>query len=123
MVRPLFINYYLYSIKYWCRLILVLKNSRYPRNCYLMLKSLDDVGRRTWATYGNIWFWKQEVGNVNQCIRCFKERLLDYFEQNWHGRINESGRCLHYKHYKSLWNSEKDLLIDISFNHKITLPK
>ena len=43
---PIYIDYYSYCIKYWCRL-LVMPNNRYPRNCYLMQKSLDDVGRRT----------------------------------------------------------------------------
>ena len=47
---PIYIDYYSYCIKYWYRL-LVRPNNRYPRNCYLMQKSLDDVGRRTWSTY------------------------------------------------------------------------
>ena len=128
---PLFIDYYMYCIKYWCRL-LEMPNSRYPRNCYLMLKSLDDVGRKNWATsvknllflygFGNVWI-SQEVGNANQFIRCFKQRLIDCFKQNWHGNINESGRCFHYKHYKSLLNTEQYLLIDMPLNHKTALAK
>ena len=47
---PLFIDYHFYCIKYWCKL-LVMSNRRYPRNCYLMLNSLDDAGRRNWVTY------------------------------------------------------------------------
>ena len=58
---------------------------------------------------------------MNQFIECFKQRLIDCFKQDWHGLINESRRCLHYKHYKSLLNTEKHLLIDMSFNHKIAL--
>ena len=70
---PVYVDYYSYCIKYWC-LLLVMPNNRYPRNCYLMQKSLDDVGRRTWSTYvknllflydfGYVWI-SQDVENAN----------------------------------------------------------
>ena len=56
-------------------------NHRYPVNCYKMLKSLDDVGRRTWATsvkdllfrygFGYVWV-SQDVGDINVFIYTFK---------------------------------------------------
>ena len=89
-IYPLFIDYYMYCIKYWCRL-LERPKSRYPRNYHLMLKSLDDVGRRTWATYvnnllflygfGKYWI-SQDVGHMNQFIRCLKQRLKDCFKHD-----------------------------------------
>ena len=54
---------------------------RYPKQCYIMLKSLDDVGRICWATkiknllykydFGFVWL-SQDVGNINQFIRLFR---------------------------------------------------
>ena len=70
---PLCIDYYII----YCIVLSI--GVDYPRNCYLMLKYLDDIGRRTWATnvknllflygFGNVWI-SREVGNVNQFIRC-----------------------------------------------------
>ena len=64
--------------------LLVMPNNRYLRNCYLMQKSLDDVGRRTWSTYvknlpllygfGYVWI-AQDVGNANHFVTCFKKCL------------------------------------------------
>ena len=41
--------YYYKCIKYWCHL-LHMSNNRYPRNCYLMLKSHTEIGRVNWAS-------------------------------------------------------------------------
>ena len=128
---PLFIDYYFYCIRYWCKL-LVMSNSRYPRNCYLMLKSLDDVGRRNWVThiknmlflhgFGHVWV-SQELGDVNYFLRIFKQRTVDCFKQNWHAAINESSRCFHYKHFKSLLNPEKYLTVDLPYRNRIALAR
>ena len=55
-----------------------MSNTRYPRNCCLMLKSLDDAGRRNWVTYiknislmhgfGHVWV-SQELGDVNHFLK------------------------------------------------------
>ena len=61
-------------------------NSRYPRNCYLLLKNLDDAGRRTWASnvknliymygFGIVWI-NQEIGDTSNLLKAFKQRLVD----------------------------------------------
>ena len=86
-------------------------NRRYPRNCYLMFKSLDDVGLRNWVTYiknilfmhglGHFWV-SQELGDVNYFLNIFIQGIIDCFKQSWHEAINESSHCFHYKHFKSL---------------------
>ena len=40
---------FLDCIRYWCKLLWMRQN-RFPRQCYLMLKSFDDAGRTRWAT-------------------------------------------------------------------------
>ena len=47
--HPLCVNYFTNCISYWCNL-LQMPTHRYPRNCYLLLKSLDDAGRICWAS-------------------------------------------------------------------------
>ena len=41
---PLCVTYFYKCISYWCKL-LHMPHYRYPHNCYLMLKKLDDGGR------------------------------------------------------------------------------
>lgn len=123
---PLCITYHTNCIKYWCKL-LHMHNNRYPKNCYKMLKSLDEAGRLTWASnikkllfrygYGFVWV-SQEVGDINIFIKQFKQRLIDCMKQNWHGSIEDSPRCDTYKYFKTLLNPEKYLCIDMPFLHK-----
>ena len=97
---PLCVFYMTNCVKYWCKL-LTMQRSRYPRQCYLMLKSHDDCGRSNWASkvkdllyqYGFGYAWiTQEIGDVNIFIKMFKQRLIDCYTQNWHDDINMSSR-------------------------------
>ena len=68
---PLCVTYYSKCIKYWCK-ILQMPIHRYPKNCYVMLKRFDDIGRINWVTkvreilfqygFGYVWLW-QDVGD------------------------------------------------------------
>ena len=42
-------DYFLRSIKYWCKL-LMMPPHRYPKQCYIMPRNQDDMGRTNWAT-------------------------------------------------------------------------
>ena len=101
---PLCISYHVKCIKYWCKL-LQMPDHRYPKNCYIMLKSQDDIGRNNWVTsvkmllfrYGFGFAWlSQDVGNINIFVRLFKQRLDDCFTQNWCENINSSTICEMY---------------------------
>ena len=120
---PLCVTYITNCIKYWCRL-LCMGNHRYPKNCYKMLKSLDEAGRQNWVSkvrhllfqygFGYVWI-AQEFGNENFFINQFKTRISDCMQQNWHSDINESPRCDSYKEFKSLLNVERYLTLDMPF--------
>ena len=68
--------YYVKCIKYWLK-ILNMDNRRYVKQCYYMLKGLDDVNRETWATkirvflfsygFGTVWM-QQGVGDTDLFI-------------------------------------------------------
>ena len=100
----------------------------------LMLKSINDAGRRGWVTYiknilfkgymdfGHVWV-SQELGNVNYFLKIFKQGIIDCFKQNCHEAINESSRCFHYKHFKSLLNPEKYLTLDLPHRNRMTLAR
>ena len=99
-------------------------NHRYPKNCYKMLKSLDEAGRHTWASnvrsllymYGFGYAWiAQEIGNEKIFVSQFKVRLTDCMKQNWHSDINESSRCDSYKEFKTLPSVERYLSMDMRF--------
>jgi len=46
---PLCIDHHIKCIKYWCKRLCMPEN-RYPRNCYLMWKQHDSLGRNNWAS-------------------------------------------------------------------------
>ena len=79
-------------------------NHRYPKQCYLMLKILDDVGRKTWASsiqsllyrfgFGYAWV-AQEVGNEMNLLSLFKQRLIGCYTQKWYSDINNSSKSNH----------------------------
>ena len=81
---PLCITYMSDCVKYWLRL-LRMGNYRYPRQCCLMLKRLDDVGRKTWASsiqsllyrfgFGYAWV-TQEVGNKMNLLSLLSNGLF-----------------------------------------------
>ena len=112
---PLCITYMSNCIKYWCKLI-HMNDHRYPKRCYYMLKSLDIVGRLTWAThikhllflygFGFVWV-SHQVADIDMFISTFKQRLIDCHKQNWNHLIQDSSRCIHYKEFKSLLNTER----------------
>ena len=123
---PLVTEYLLKCIKYWCKL-LYMSDDRTPKNCYIMLKRLDDLGRRNWATnvkellfkygFGHAWIY-QNLGDVNLFISIFKQRLHDIARQNWLSEINQSPKCCTYKEFKTLLNPERYLSLSIPFKFK-----
>jgi len=121
---PLSIVYHTKCIKYWCK-ILQMPKSRYPQNCYNLLKSLDDLVRQTWAShvkellfkfgFGFVWV-SQDIGDINLSILQFKQRVHDIMTQNWCAYINNASRCSTYVNFKTFLNPEKYLSIAIPFN-------
>ena len=97
---------------------------RYPKQCYIMLKNLDDHSRHTYATevrnllfsygFGYIWI-SQDIGNINMFISEFKIRLKDSLQQDWHNALSNSSKTQYYMQFKSLLNVERYLTIDIPF--------
>ena len=63
-----------------------MQESRYPKQRYFMLKRLDEVGRKTWASsviellfsygFGYVWI-THEVGDENNFLLQFKQRVMD----------------------------------------------
>jgi len=87
------IRYMTNCIRYWCKLLWMRQN-RYLRQCYLMLKSFNDAGRTCLATkvkqllfeygFGLVWI-SQDVGDCNLFVKAFRMRLIEYYTQRWHG--------------------------------------
>ena len=128
---PLCISYMSNCIKYWCKL-LHMPNSRYPKQCYVMLKRQDESGRTNWASkvkellfkYGFGFAWiSQEIGNVPNFINIFRQRLIDNCSQEWHDSINTSSRCHHYKYFKSQLNVERYITLDMPYRFKKAFSK
>ena len=93
-------------------------NSRYVKNCYLMLKSLDNQGKKTWASsvkellfkygFGDVWL-EQGVGDKIAILRAFTTRLRDCHFQDWHRETHDSSKLSVYCTFKSCLELEKYL--------------
>ena len=128
---PLCITYMSDCIKYWCKL-LHMNDHRYPKRCYYMLKSLDNAGRLTWAShikhllflygFGFVWV-SHQVADIDVFISTFKQRLIDCHKQNWNHLIQDSSRCIHYKEFKSLLNTERYLKINLPVKYRQALSR
>ena len=98
---------YLLIIKYWFKL-LYCGNTKYIKLVYNMM--LNDLERnptiKNWASllhnlllsmgFNDVWL-QQGVGNYNNFISVFKQRLSDVFIQNLHSRIEESSRAVFHR--------------------------
>ena len=78
---PMCVMYHTKCIKVWCKRM---EQYRYPRNWYIMLNPLDDIGRVNWVSrvkgllfrYGVGYVWlAQDVGDINLFIHQLKLRL------------------------------------------------
>ena len=127
--RPLRVQYNFRCVKYW--LTIVQDKSKRLRNslCYA-LKNLDDVGKQTWASeikgllyrngFGHVWV-NQGVGDVEQFLALYTQRLVDISIQEWHSNITENRKLDPYILYKSEMSFETYLSIDIMPKHRISL--
>ena len=82
--------------------------NRYPYHCYKMLKRLDVAERITWAskveeilfTYGFGYAWVYEnIGDGNNFMTLFKQRLIDCSKQNWRRQIDNSNKAHYYRYF------------------------
>jgi len=113
-------------VKFWVKLVQMPRN-RYSRQCYKMLRQLDEGGRNTWATntkhllyrygFGIAWI-TQDIGNVNVLIAMFKDRLTESFNSNTVSDINTSPMALRYKLFKSALNPELYLSLALPYKFK-----
>ena len=126
---PLWVSYMTNCIKYWTKVI-TMPTARYPKQCYNMLKGLDDIGRTTWAThikrviyqygFGYVWI-ANEVGNRAEFLRICTNRLKDCATQELFGNVASSPKALTYKLYKSALTPETYLSLSLSFVQKRVL--
>ena len=104
------VTYYKRCIKYWLKIIQT-PDGRYIKECYRVLKELDDFGRKTWATnvrtllyrygFGHVWF-AQGVGQNDLFIQKFVQRIKDCYIQDWHSEITNSDKLNTYRIIKNL---------------------
>ena len=126
---PLCTTYMSNCIKYWLRL-LRMQESRYPKQCYFMLKRLDEVGRKTWASsvrellfsygFGYVWI-THEVGDENNFLLQFKQRVIDGCLQKWRSDVDNSSKAEHYKCFKSVLDVESYISFDIPYELRAIL--
>ena len=126
---PLAVFYMTQTVKYWIKLT-QMTNDRCPRQCYLMLRSLTDAGKTTWAShikkllfehgFGYAWI-ADSVGNTNVFLNTFTQRIKDISLQNWRESINSSPKADYYKFFKTHLDVERYLFTDLNYTCRKTL--
>ena len=90
----------------------------------MMLYRLDAAGRNTWAShvrklsfkYGFVYAWiSQEIGNPENFIRLFTDRVKDCCKQNWFEKLGTSSKAESYREYKTLLDTERYLFLDMPY--------
>ena len=116
---PMFVLYYTKVIKYWCRL-LCMSDETISKQCYIMLKKLDESKRYNWVTdvkgilskYGFAFVWHaQEIGDNDAFVEIFTQRIKDCAYQEWHSNVEASPKLTYYAEFKTLLNVERYLLV------------
>ena len=80
-----------------------MNRNRYPKNCYLMLKSHTELRQTNWASnvvlrdllyrFGFEFVWlSQDVGNVAVFLQKFRQRVIDCSAQDWHEQVSTSAK-------------------------------
>lgn len=122
---PLYIASAVKLIKYWFKL-LSMSRDRLPRQAYDMLLGLDERGKQCWASevrvllfsagFSEVWL-HQGVGNINQFITTFKQRLMEFFIQECFDTIENRDRYRNYRSFKMLFYRE--LYVTIQLKHHL----
>ena len=105
---PMYVHYHRRCVKFWLKL-LSMPDTRYPKACYNMLLSLDQVGRNTWAgsvrqllcTYGFQDVWEaQSVENINVFLREFTNRVKSAYDSEWEHTVAQSSKLTLFRSLK-----------------------
>ncbi|KAK6181891.1 hypothetical protein SNE40_009669 [Patella caerulea] len=97
-----------------------------------MLYAHHNVGRVNWATkirdmlynYGFQYVWSyQHVGNSDNFLSMFKQRVIDCNIQEWHSAIRTCSKLDFYAEIKSLLEPEKYLSTIINKQHRVALSR
>ena len=106
-------------MKYWLRLN-KLSSNRYVRMANNMMKNMAEEGKENWASvvrellctngFAFAW-WNGSVGDETRFLTEFQQRPKDCFIQNWHSRLECSGRDEVYRTFKSALEKEKYLKV------------
>ena len=113
---PLYIDSQIRTLKYW-RKLLLLDLTRIPRQAYektkreltnthgwsFKLKDMLDKGG-----FSNVWL-EQDIANLNNFVKSFKQRLIDMNWQDWHAKLSEKDRFRTYRTFKTDHNREEYL--------------
>ena len=70
--------------------------------------------------FGFVWV-SYQVADIDVFISTFKQRLIDCHKQNWNHLIQDSSRCIHYKEFKSLLNTERYLKMNLPAKYRQAL--
>jgi hypothetical protein len=111
---PLYINSAMRCIRYWLKLQ-TFQSTRLPRQAYVMLKNLDERGKKCWVTFirttffslgfGYVWL-QQSVGNERLFLAKLKQRMCDIFVQEWDSSVNTKAIFQRYQQFKNAFGYE-----------------
>jgi hypothetical protein len=117
---PIVLRHKVKLIKYWLR-IQALPDSALVKQMYIMLKNLDDIGFKTWATnvkdvlceYGFEHYWYQDSipkSDIQVYVTKFKECVFTKFVSSWNAESHKYDSLRTFIQYKTEFRMESYLL-------------
>jgi hypothetical protein len=97
-----------------------------PRQCYIMLRNLDEQGRITWATHVKRMLFQlvlgyNGVGSVKTFMQVFRTQVSDCCRQEIMSDINSSPKAISYRIYKTSISNKCYLSLSMPYAHKRAL--
>ena len=128
---PIYINAQIRCARYWLKLTRM-SEQRLPFKAYKILCNLDERGKTNWvsnvrcflSSYGFRYVWDSHgVGHIDEFLKVFRQRLIDCRWQCLDDHIQTSERFSFYKKFKTSYEMEPYLLLDINRYVKCSLTR
>ena len=119
-------------IKYWLNIVMGNKSPYVAGLYHFFMRQVDINNKPSWVRsvktllsrngFGDVWV-NQGVGDIGIFMNIFKQRLIDTFRQEWHGRLQESSRARFYRVVKPQHQQSKYLQCVTCKPHRMALSR
>ena len=129
---PMIVIRHMRIIKYWLNIVMGNKSPYVAGLYHFFMRQVDINNKPSWVRsvktllsrkgFGDVWV-NQGVEDIDIFMNIFKQRLIDTFRQEWHGRLQESSRARFYRVVKPQHQLSKYLQCVTYKPHRMALSR